>query len=249
MRLVRLMWSSASKSTPVQSCYSQLNQAWRTSKNGWANSNSKYQPFRVDSDAALHMNLNSIWVMWTMASEPGLILISRDTISENNANGSWTPKLTFLPLMNAHSALVPVPCAPEGFFPVVCGENWATKLRSWQAGFFPAHHDRGFAGKQQEKKPSGTQGIVPASFAVQCVQRKTHLSKYYKETCARNFSCSYPFCTKHPHGKNLGDRVGRTCLENFACLWKYPATRLFSSTKEKHQPSFGFRHLCENRTT
>ena len=68
MRLVRLMWSSASESTPVQSCYSQLNQAWRTSKNKWANSNSKYQPFRIDSDAALHMNLNSIWVMWTMAS-------------------------------------------------------------------------------------------------------------------------------------------------------------------------------------
>ena len=39
------------------------------------------------------------------------------------------------------------------FFPVVCGENWATKLRSWRAGFFPAHHDRGFAGKQQEKNP------------------------------------------------------------------------------------------------
>ena len=113
--------------------------------------------------------------------------------------------------------------------------------------FFPlvtiAASPLNFRRKQQEKKPSGTQGIVAASFAVQCVKRKTHLSKYYKETCARNFSCSYSICTKLPHGKNLGDRVGRTCLENFACLWKYPATRLLSSTRENHQPNFGFRQL------
>ena len=140
------------------------------------------------------------------------------------------------------------PVCQRVFFPVACGENWATKLRSWRAGFFPLITIAASQANNRKKKPSGTQGIVPASFAVQCVQRKTHLSKYYKETCARNFSCSYPFCTKHPHGKNF-DRIGRTCLENFACLWKYPATRLFSSTKEKHQPSFGFRHLCENRTT
>ena len=143
---------------------------------------------------------------------------------------------------------------PEDFFPCclrgkLSGEAAIVNERV----FFPASHDRGFAAQfspqTTRKKPSGTQGIVPASFAVQCVKRKTHLSKYYKETRARNFSCSYSICTKHPRGKNLGDRVGQTCLENFACLWKYPATRLFSSTRENHQPNFGFRHLCERRMT
>ena len=202
MRLVRLMWSSASESTPVQSCYSQLNQAWRMSKNKWANSNSKYQPFRIDSHAALHMNLNSIWVMWTRRLNQALF---------------WFHEILFAKIMmNAHSALVPVPWVSEGFFPVVCGENWAARPRSWRAGFFfplvtIAASPLNFRRKQQEKKPSGTQGIVPASFAVQCVKRKTHPSKYCEETCARNFSCSYSICTKHPHGKNLGDRVGQTC--------------------------------------
>ena len=187
MRLVRVMWSSASKSTPVQSCYSQLNQAWRTSKNGWANSNSKYQPFRIDSDAALHMNLNSIWVMWTMAS------------------------------------------------------------------FFPASHDRWFAAQfspqTTRKKTLWHPGYCTSFLRCTMCKKKTHLSKYYKETCARNFSCSYSICTKHPHGKNLGDRVGQTCSENFACLWKYPARPLFLSTRENHQHNFGFRHLRENRMT
>ena len=135
------------------------------------------------------------------------------------------------------------------FFPVVSDENWAAKPRSKGAGLFSRSSRSQLRRKTTGKKPSGTQRIVPASFAVQCVKRKTHLSKYYKETFARNFSCSYSICTKHPHGKNLGDRVGQTCLENFACLWKYPATRLFSSTRENHQPNFGFRHLCENRMT
>ena len=142
----------------------------------------------------------------------------------------------------------------RGFFSLLFAAKIERRGRDRErAGFFPASHDRGFAAQfspqTTRKKPSGTQGIVPASFAVQCVKRKTHLSKYYKETRARNFSCSYSICTKHPHGKNLGDRVGQTCLENFACLWKYPATRLFSSTRENHQPNFGFRHLCENRMT
>ena len=58
--------------------YSRLNQVWRTSKNGWAYPNSKYQPFRIDSDATLP--INSIWVMWTTASEPGLSLNSWDAL-------------------------------------------------------------------------------------------------------------------------------------------------------------------------
>ena len=146
-----------------------------------------------------------------------------------------------------HSYQYPVPCCLRR---KLSGEAAAIVTSGF---FFPlvtiAASPLNFRRKQQEKKPSGTQGIVPASIAVQCVKRKTHLSKYYKETCAYNFSCSYSICTKHPHGKNLGDRVGWTCLENFACLWKYPATRLFSSTRENHQPNFGFRLLCENRMT
>ena len=152
-------------------------------------------------------------------------------------------------MMNAHSALVPVPWS---LLFVAKIERRGRGDRDERV-FFPASNDRGFAAQfspqTTRKKPSGTQGIVPASITVQCVKRKTHLSKYYKETCACNFSCSYSICTKHPHGKNLGDRVGWTCLENFACLWKYPATRLFSSTRKNHQPNFGFRLLCENRMT
>ena len=106
----------------------------------------------------------------------------------------------------------------RGFFSLFFAAKIERKSRDRdERVFFPlvtiAASPLNFRREQQEKKPFGTQGIVPASFAVQCVKRKTHLSKYYKETCARNFSCSYSICTKHPHGKNVGDRVGRTCLE------------------------------------
>ena len=108
-------------------------------------------------------------------------------------------------------------CVPEGFFSCCLRRKLSDEAAVVTSGFFSRSSRSRLRRQTTGKKPSGFQGIVPASFAVQCVQRKTHLSKYYKETCARNFSCSYPFCTKHPHGKNF-DRVGGTCLENFACL-------------------------------
>ena len=108
-------------------------------------------------------------------------------------------------------------CVPEGFFSCCLRRKLSDEAAVVTSGFFSRSSRSRLRRQTTGKKPSGIQGIVPASFAVQCVQRKTHLSKYYKETCARNFSCSYPFCTRHPHGKNF-DRVGGTCLENFACL-------------------------------
>ena len=55
--------------------------------------------------------------------------------------------------------------------------------------FFPlvtiAASPLNFRRKQQEKKPSGTQGIVPASFAVQCVESNCHFRK--KFTCSTGF--------------------------------------------------------------
>ena len=122
-------------------------------------------------------------------------------------------------------------CA-RGFFSCCLRRKLSDEAAVVTSGFFSRSSRSRLRRQTTGKKPSGIQGIVPASFAVQCVQRKTHLSKYYKETCARNFSFSYPFCTKHPHGKNF-DRVGGTCLENFACLWKYPATRLVFGTYVK----------------
>ena len=71
MYLGRLMWRFASEAKPVHSCYSRLRQAWRTA-----------EPIRIISAVSnwfrrhtLHeLNwLNSIRLMWSMASEPGLI--------------------------------------------------------------------------------------------------------------------------------------------------------------------------------
>ena len=70
MYLVRLMWRSASESKPVHSRYSRLSQAWRTAKpipitsavSNW---------FRRRTSHELN-SLNSIRLMWSTASEPGL---------------------------------------------------------------------------------------------------------------------------------------------------------------------------------
>ena len=43
---------------------------------------------------------------------------------------------------------------PRGFFPFVCGENWAAKQRSWWSRLCRSI----FAANNREKKPSGTQG-------------------------------------------------------------------------------------------
>ena len=110
--------------------------------------------------------------------------------------------------MNAHSALVPVPWVPKGFFPCCLRRKLSGEAAIVTSGFFfplvtIAASPLNFRHKQQEKKPSDTQGIVLASIAVQCVKRKTHLSKYYKETCAPNFSCSY-YLYKAPTWKEFG---------------------------------------------
>ena len=70
MYLVRLMWRSTSESKPVHSRYSRLSQAWRTAKpirimsavSNW---------FRRRTSHELN-SLNSIRLMWSTASEPGL---------------------------------------------------------------------------------------------------------------------------------------------------------------------------------
>ena len=70
LHLVRLMWRSASESKPVHSRYSRLSQAWRTAKpiriisavSNW---------FRCRTSHELN-SLNSIRLMWSTASEPGL---------------------------------------------------------------------------------------------------------------------------------------------------------------------------------
>ena len=70
MYLVRLMWRSASESKPVHSRYSRLSQVWRTAEpiriisavSNW---------FRRRTSNELN-SLNSIRLMWSTASEPGL---------------------------------------------------------------------------------------------------------------------------------------------------------------------------------
>ena len=70
MYLVRLLWRSASESKPVHSRYSLLSQAWRTAEpiriisavSNW---------FRRRTSHKLN-SVNSIRLMWSTASEPGL---------------------------------------------------------------------------------------------------------------------------------------------------------------------------------
>ena len=70
MHLVRLMWRSVSESKPVHSRYSRLSQAWRTAEpiqiisavSNW---------FRRRTSHELN-SLNSIRLMWSTASEPGV---------------------------------------------------------------------------------------------------------------------------------------------------------------------------------
>ena len=74
MYLVRLMWRSASESKPVHSRYSRLSQAWRTAKPiGIISAVSNW--FRRRTWHELN-SLNSIRLMWSTASEPGLSLFA-----------------------------------------------------------------------------------------------------------------------------------------------------------------------------
>ena len=165
--------------------------------------------------------------------------------------------MTFLPLMNAHSALVPVPCVPEGIFSLL----FAAKIERRSCDreervFFPlitiAASPLNFRRKQQEKNPLAPRVSYQFSSLYNVYKEKPIFQNITKKHVHVIFPVLILF-VQSTHMERIWvtgrDRVGRTCLENFACLWKYPATRLFSSTKEKHQPSFGLRHLCENRTT
>ena len=71
MHLVRLMWRSASESKLVHSRYSWLSQAWRTAEPIWIIS-AVSNWFRRRTSHELN-SLNSIRLMWSTASEPGLI--------------------------------------------------------------------------------------------------------------------------------------------------------------------------------
>ena len=157
--------------------------------------------------------------------------------------------MTFLPLMNAHSALVPVPCVPKGFFFLL----FAAKIERRSCGrdervFFPLITIAASQANNRKKNP-----LAPrVSYQLPSLYNVYKEKPIFQNITKKHVHVIFPVLilfVQSTHMERILTGFGGTCLENFACLWKYPATRLFSSTKEKHQPSFGFRHLCENRTT
>ena len=140
MYLVRLMWRSASESKPVHSRYSRLSQARRTAKpiriilavSNW---------FRRRTSHKLN-SLNSIRLMWSTASEPGLgylgnshdhphrllwvshQLFSDDFLSRTQSSHELnpavlTPRRTLRqsPLRTAPQNAQSISCSPQTYWP------------------------------------------------------------------------------------------------------------------------------------
>ena len=149
------------------------------------------------------------------------------------------------------------PVCQRVFFPCCLRRKLSDEAAIVKSGFFfplitIAASPLNFRRKQQEKNPLAPRVSYQFSSLYNVYKEKPIFQNITKKHVHVIFPVLILF-VQSTHMERIWvtgrDRVGRTCLENFACLWKYPATRLFSSTKEKHQPSFGLRHLCENRTT
>ena len=110
------MWRSASESKPVHSRYSRLSQAWRTAKpiriisavSNW---------FRCHTSHELN-SLNSIRLMWSMASEPGLRQAKHDSYGSCHL---YICHLFFglLAFLSLHSCLWRVSTGKNNWFPIL----------------------------------------------------------------------------------------------------------------------------------